>query len=609
MRKRKIRSGGQAIVLVTLSLMAMSGMMGLSVDLGWSYFVQRQAQAAVDAGALAAVHEVFSRKLGSVSGLGCSATSSECRTALSHCASISATSNLYNGCQYAQSWDGFGPEEISVISNIGSAVPTPPTVGIPTANIAYWATYIATKNIPQLFSSLLGNTQGTIAAKGTAAIIAEVVPGSFLGMNQAGDCQTDSGGGAINCGVDLDVAGSGKGQCFDSAGNATQQASICGPAGIFLASQCNGNNSAGCGSSDYAGQTHKGGATVWGSTNRIQGVGAVDDPSAWTPTPINGSGGSQFQDPTKGEIQPPIAPGLPSGTAITSCAVTTTSLPNSVLGPFQYYHVNSQGKADGLQLSLGSGTTFASNGSCPSGGTSNQVGQAFPAYVFYGGVNADAVNTTNGKTFGPGQYVMAGTTSQSGAVFTSTKGTFTGDTNSGTMFILTDPTYPSLVQPPAISTAITAGLTFYQGDTYFKNISGNLTGISSTLPGTASSLDQYGGTLFWQDRRNTSLTASGHYDAMGNYVSGACTTATCGATATSPNFTLDHGNAGMTMKGVLYQPRGAWMTINAGGAAVANSPLQVITGSLVFTTGGGNTNVVLLGPTNPAIIFRTALIQ
>src|SRR3977135_4275481 len=65
MRKRKIHSGGQAIVLVTLSLFAMSGMMGLSVYLGWSYFVQRQAQAAVDAGALAAVHEVFNRRGGS----------------------------------------------------------------------------------------------------------------------------------------------------------------------------------------------------------------------------------------------------------------------------------------------------------------------------------------------------------------------------------------------------------------------------------------------------------------------------------------------------------------------------------------------------------------
>jgi hypothetical protein len=65
----------------------------------------------------------------------------------------------------------------------------------------------------------------------------------------------------------------------------------------------------------------------------------------------------------------------------------------------------------------------------------------------------------------------------------------------------------------------------------------------------------------------------------------------------------------MTMTGVLYQPRGAWMTINAGTGAVANSHLQVITGSLVFTTGGGNAHVVLLGPTLPMVTFKTALIQ
>ncbi len=55
--------------MVTLSLFAMFGMMGLAVDTGWSYFVQKQAQAAADAGALAAVHEVYVRANGSCKGL------------------------------------------------------------------------------------------------------------------------------------------------------------------------------------------------------------------------------------------------------------------------------------------------------------------------------------------------------------------------------------------------------------------------------------------------------------------------------------------------------------------------------------------------------------
>ena len=38
MRQTKNLQSGQAIVMVTLSLFAMCGMMGLAVDLGWSFF-------------------------------------------------------------------------------------------------------------------------------------------------------------------------------------------------------------------------------------------------------------------------------------------------------------------------------------------------------------------------------------------------------------------------------------------------------------------------------------------------------------------------------------------------------------------------------------------
>ena len=92
---------------------------------------------------------------------------------------------------------------------------------------------------------------------------------------------------------------------------------------------------------------------------------------------------------------------------------------------------------------------------------------------------------------------------------------------------------------------------------------------------------------------------------MGNWVKGtACTTATCGVTNTSPEFNLKR-NPNMTINGVLYQPRGAWL-INDGGIAVSKSPLQIISGSLIFD---GDARLALLAPTKPAIIFRTALIQ
>ena len=59
MTKRKKSSGGQAIVMVTLALFSMAGMMGLAVDLGWSMFTQKAAQAAADDAALSAVQRAY----------------------------------------------------------------------------------------------------------------------------------------------------------------------------------------------------------------------------------------------------------------------------------------------------------------------------------------------------------------------------------------------------------------------------------------------------------------------------------------------------------------------------------------------------------------------
>src|SRR5579863_384155 len=71
MNIRTQKSGGQAIVMITLALVAMCGMMGLAVDLGWSFFVQKEAQAAADGAALAAVHEAWQRLNGSISSVSC----------------------------------------------------------------------------------------------------------------------------------------------------------------------------------------------------------------------------------------------------------------------------------------------------------------------------------------------------------------------------------------------------------------------------------------------------------------------------------------------------------------------------------------------------------
>src|SRR5579871_1974060 len=103
MNSRKKTSGGQALVMVTLALISMIGMMGLAVDLGWSYFVQKEAQAAADTAALAAAQEAVNRLgVGSdISGFNCGSTGTsssqvECTeasgaTVISSCATIATS--------------------------------------------------------------------------------------------------------------------------------------------------------------------------------------------------------------------------------------------------------------------------------------------------------------------------------------------------------------------------------------------------------------------------------------------------------------------------------------------------------------------------------------
>ena len=254
MSKRKKTSGGQAIVMVTLALFSMVGMMGLSVDLGWSYFSQKQAQAAADTAALAAAQEAVTR-LGpssDVSGFNCGSTGVgankvECTetagsTTLEYCgSSVVSTSNLNDGCVYAKrngfQYDAAGSRQIvSVQSGDVTDVNAPGGV----KRISYWVRVRTIQTVPQLFSFVAGHENGTVAANGTAAIAGSITPGSFYGMNQKGDCLT--GPDAGNCGLDV-ITGHGKG-----GGSGGSQAcgptlkrnqDLCAPAGIILASSCN----------------------------------------------------------------------------------------------------------------------------------------------------------------------------------------------------------------------------------------------------------------------------------------------------------------------------------------------------------------------------------
>jgi len=636
--KKSEKSGvkGQAIVLVTLALIALCGIMGLAIDLGWSYFLEKQAQTAADLSALAGAQEALTR-LGNASGFVCpvapsGSTQVYCQPTEITCTVVSSTntSNLWNGCLYGQQ-NGFidgalnGRQTVKIQANDSSVLPaTAPGV----TDIAYWVSVRTTQTVPQLFSSILGHTEGLVAARATAALVGAVRPGSFWGLNHAGDCVhvSNTSGFRDLCGVDVDLAGSkvNNKTCANSGG---ASAALCAANGIVLSSTCHGDGSqTGCvdskggGKGNWAGQT-QGSANVWASQAQVQTGGAVDQPSHWTPPPS--SSNTATTDPYNGKTQPPLqGPSSP----VQSCAITGNTIDGGsgaglVLGPYQYYATSNGTTPTGARITLAGNLSFsASTGTCPgtlSGAGASQSSSQFPLYVFYGGMEMDG-----NINFGAGQYVMAGVNSQTAASLLLFGGnqTITGNTGAGTQFITTDLNYPGLStqysNTSVIPSALTDGTTIpmYQGFMELK--AGNSTNVQlqgldkSQAP---SNLGAYNGSLFWQDRRNSTLIS----DSKGNVTSAPCNAAeggsSCssvpssltanGVTETSPGFVYDAA-VQMNLKGTLYQARGAWFSFQ-GNADIA-SGLQIITG-MVEMTGGGQ--VSLLPSPLPIKTYIVALIH
>ena len=169
---------------MTLSLFAMCGLLGLAIDLGWSYFVKKSAQNAADAGALAAAYQALS-----VAGETCPFTAEgggDCDFG----------TNLLAGCQYAEQNDftpgGHGGRQRIRIQD-GTGVVTrqdgttvPSCAGNPglAGCVDYWVTVRTVETIPQLFSAVLGNTSGLSSARSTAAVVEELVNGSLILLNR-----------------------------------------------------------------------------------------------------------------------------------------------------------------------------------------------------------------------------------------------------------------------------------------------------------------------------------------------------------------------------------------------------------------------------------------
>jgi hypothetical protein len=151
--------------MVTFSLIAMFGLLGLVVDIGWAYFRRHAAQAAADAAALAAVEAAVAGGSGAFpcesNGVACHAE--PCPAAVPE----PPAHNLHNGCLYAAA-NGFPNRGLTTAAMEAGLGPTAPTA--PGATVRYWVTARVGQRLPQLFSAVLGNTLLTASARATAGV-------------------------------------------------------------------------------------------------------------------------------------------------------------------------------------------------------------------------------------------------------------------------------------------------------------------------------------------------------------------------------------------------------------------------------------------------------
>lgn len=283
--RRKKTSRGQAILLITVALIPLMGLAGLAMDIGYMQYTQRSAQTAADAAALAAVSR-FNATVGGAlftcddplnqswicNGVGSTNAEYQCPSGLT-----TAANPVQSACLYAKQngfypWTGGGSRtKQNVIITSGVSFPAPTAPGLTSGS--WWITVRIAQQMPQLFSSVLGNSTGMVAARSSAAI----QPG-------------------LGCVYALDPIAP---QSYYQNGSTTFNANC----GILVDS------------SDPQAMMNSGNSIVNATSYNV--VGGVDWHGTITPTPTTGV--SPFPDPLR-RLQPPSPPcSLTVGCAAASC--------------------------------------------------------------------------------------------------------------------------------------------------------------------------------------------------------------------------------------------------------------------------------------------------
>jgi hypothetical protein len=157
-------------MMFTLAMVPMFGLIGLVTDFGYMHFIKMSAQTAAEAAAQAAIIDFHATVGGSSYSCGTGSGSAPCSATPSTCTSnITTPSNsLEHGCMYAQA-HGFNGSNQWVTYEAGVSGLPPNVSGM--SSTSYWVTFWAIEKVPMMFSAILGNTSGLVAARSSAAVV------------------------------------------------------------------------------------------------------------------------------------------------------------------------------------------------------------------------------------------------------------------------------------------------------------------------------------------------------------------------------------------------------------------------------------------------------
>jgi Flp pilus assembly protein TadG len=192
-------------MMVTLAMIPMFGLIGLVTDFGYMHFIKMSAQTAAEAAARAAIIDYHATVGGAsptcgTAGVVCSSSPSSCPPNIA-----TAANPIEHGCLYAQQ-HGFNystnPKQwVTYQAGVNSVPPTAPGM----AHASYWVTFRVIQKVPQLFSAVLGNTSGLVAARSTTAVIGAT--DCVYALNPTASGAVSLGGTAsliANCGLFVD---------------------------------------------------------------------------------------------------------------------------------------------------------------------------------------------------------------------------------------------------------------------------------------------------------------------------------------------------------------------------------------------------------------------